>query len=59
MRIVQLLAEYEDAGVDVQQVVQCQDELEEAREAERLELLILTASIRPTGGTNAPGQPQR
>jgi hypothetical protein len=48
-RIVQLVAEYTDAGVEVLQVVQCESEAEETRELERLERRILEASRRPSG----------
>lgn len=47
-RIVQLVAEYSDAGVDVHQVVQCSSEQEETAQLARLERIILTASRRPT-----------
>lgn len=46
-RIVQLVADYNDAGVAVQHVVQCDDELDEARQLQRLERLILEAMRRP------------
>jgi hypothetical protein len=47
-RIIQLVAEYSDAGVAVQHVVQCTSEAEEVRQLERLERLILAASRRPS-----------
>lgn len=46
-RIVQLQADYLDAGVDVHHVVQCDSELDEIRQLERLEGVILRASRRP------------
>jgi hypothetical protein len=46
-RLVQLLAEYSDAGELCTTVVQVADVDEEAREALRLERLILAASARP------------
>lgn len=47
-RLVQLLAEWDDAGTPTTAIVMIKDELEEAREAARLERTILAASIRPT-----------
>ena len=47
-RIVQLVAEYSDAGVEVLRVVQCASEQEEITQLERLEKLILAASRRPS-----------
>lgn len=47
-RIVQLTAEYYDAGVQVTQVVQCDSEQDEVRQLERLERRILEATRRPT-----------
>lgn len=52
-RIVQLIAEYEDAGVLTTHTVQVESAEEEAREAQRLERLILEATIRPTTGVIA------
>lgn len=49
-RIVQLVAEYGDAGVDVHQVVQCFSDEDEVRQLQRLEGIILEASRRPTPG---------
>jgi hypothetical protein len=46
-RLVQLLAEYTDAGVEVLQVVQCDSETEEVAQLARLERIILAASRRP------------
>ena len=48
-RIVQLVAEYSDAGVEVQHVVQCEGEADEKRQLERLERIVLAASRRPSG----------
>lgn len=47
-RIVQLVGEYTDAGVEVLHVVQCESEDEEIRQLERLERVILAASRRPS-----------
>lgn len=47
-RIVQLLAEYDDAGTAVSRVVNCTDQLDEQRQVQRLERVILLASTRPT-----------
>jgi hypothetical protein len=47
-RLVQLVAEYYDAGVQVTQVVQCEDEPDEVRQLARLERRILEASRRPS-----------
>lgn len=49
-RIVQLIARYTDAGVEVDHIVQCDSEQEEIHQLERLEKLILQASRRPTTG---------
>lgn len=46
-RIVQLVGEYSDAGVEVLQVVQCSSEQEEHEQLQRLERIILAASRRP------------
>lgn len=46
-RLVQLVAEYWDAGVQVTQVVQCDSEQDEVRQLARLERRILEASRRP------------
>jgi hypothetical protein len=48
-RIVQLLAEYYERGVQVTHVVQCASESEEIRELERLEKVVLEASRKPSG----------
>lgn len=56
-RIVQLVAEYEDAGVLTTQIVQVESADEEKREALRLESLILESIVRPTTGvSDAPGE---
>jgi hypothetical protein len=47
-RIVQLIAEYKEAGVYVHQVVQCISETEELAQLQRLERVILEASRRPS-----------
>lgn len=53
-RIVQLLAEYTDAGVFTSQVCQCDSPEDEARSALRIEREILAASMRPeTANTDA------
>jgi hypothetical protein len=47
-RIVQLVAEYDDRGVAVVQVVDCKSEEEEKREAFRLEGLIRYSNALPS-----------
>lgn len=49
-RIVQLRAEYVDAGIDTLAIVQVEDELDEARQATRLERAMILASAKPTEG---------
>jgi hypothetical protein len=51
-RYVQLHAEYEDAGVAEYVIVQCENELDEARQHARLERIMLAASARPTGANS-------
>jgi hypothetical protein len=46
-RIVQLVAEYVERGVDTTRVVQCESEVDEIRQLERLERIILEATRRP------------
>ena len=46
-RLVQLVGEYYDGGVQVTHIVQCDDEADEIRQLERLERKILAASRRP------------
>jgi hypothetical protein len=46
-RLVQLVAEYSDAGVAVQHVIQCESEQDEMSSLARLEKLITAASRRP------------
>jgi hypothetical protein len=46
-RIVELVAEYSDAGVAVQHVIRCTSEDEEIRQLMRLERLIAAASRKP------------
>ena len=53
-RIVQLLAEYDDAGTAVSRVVNCTDQLDEERQAQRLERIIRQASARPAAPAAAP-----
>jgi hypothetical protein len=47
-RIVQLLAEYYDAGVQVTRVVQCASETEEVAQLQRLERIIRRATSLPS-----------
>jgi hypothetical protein len=47
-RIVQLVADYIEAGVHTTRVVQCESEFEEIRQLERLEGIIRAAERRPT-----------
>lgn len=47
-RIVQLVGEYYDAGVQVTHAVQCNDEPDELRQLERLEGIIRAAQRRPS-----------
>jgi hypothetical protein len=47
-RIVQLVAEYVEAGIDTTRVVQCESEVEEMHQLARLEGIILAAERRPT-----------
>lgn len=46
-RLVQLVADYEDAGNGVIRTCVCEDQLDEARQTERLEKLMLDAANRP------------
>lgn len=46
-RLVQLVAEYVEAGVDTMRVVQCDSEVDEVRQLHRLERIILEATRRP------------
>ena len=46
--LVQLVAEYSDAGVLTTQVSLCESEDDEIRQLSRLEKIILAASRRPT-----------
>jgi hypothetical protein len=46
-RLVQLVADYEDAGNGIIRTCVCEDQLDEARQIARLEKLMLEASIRP------------
>lgn len=46
-RIVRLIADYQDAGIEVQQLVQVHNVMEEQAETARLERIIRQASIRP------------
>lgn len=48
-RIIQLVAQYSEAGVAVDRVVQCTSETEEIAQLERLERIVLEASRRPSG----------
>jgi hypothetical protein len=47
-RLVQLVAEYEDAGDAALRTCICDDELDEARQVQRLEKLMLEAAARPS-----------
>jgi hypothetical protein len=47
-RIVQLVADYHDGGIQTTRVCQCESEQEEVRDLQRLERLILEASRRPS-----------
>lgn len=47
-RLVQLVAEYEDAGDAAARTCVCDDELDEARQVARLERIMLEASARPS-----------
>jgi hypothetical protein len=46
-RLVQLVADYVDAGVAVQRIVMCDDELDEKYQLGRLERTMLEAMRRP------------
>jgi len=46
-RLVQLVADYDDAGVAVQRIVMCDDELDEQYQLRRLERTMLEAMRRP------------
>jgi len=46
-RLVRWVAEYTDAGVHEQRIVQCSDELDEQRQHARLEAEMLLAAARP------------
>ncbi len=50
-RLVQLVAEYEEGGESVLQLVQVESPEEEAREALRLEGIMLAAMVKPTTTT--------
>jgi hypothetical protein len=52
-RLVQLRAQYTDAGEPVLHIIKCSDELDEARQAARLQRLILLASARPTSAAQS------
>jgi hypothetical protein len=47
-RIVQLVADYEERGHGVLRTCVCDDELDQARQEERLEKLMLDAAILPS-----------
>lgn len=49
-RLVQLRAEYIEDGIDTLEIVQVDDELDEARQCARLERKMLLAAAKPTGG---------
>lgn len=59
MRRARLVADYEDEGVAVQEVVMCSDELEEAKATARLEAKIMTASARPIVSPIPASRPDR
>lgn len=47
-RIVQLVADYEEAGNGMLHTCVCEDELDQARQEERLEKLMLKAAVLPS-----------
>jgi hypothetical protein len=48
-RMVQLRADYTEAGCATTKIVKCDSDVDEVRQLERLEKLILAASRRPAG----------
>ena len=53
-RIVQLVADYEERGNGVLRTCVCDDELDQARQEQRLEQLMLAASILPSLDAELP-----